>query len=338
MALQSTSTLVSALKAAAEPTRLRILALLRTGPLTVKDLTRILGQSQPRLSRHLKLLVEAGLVERAPEGSWAYFHLAQDGRNDGVAARILGALDPADTILTRDGQRLDAVKRDREAAAQGYFAKHAAEWDRIRTLHIDESDVEAALVAALGSSEIDLLVDLGTGTGRILELVADRCRRAIGFDLSPAMLTYARSKLERTGLAHVQVRQGDICNVPLADGAAGVVVLHQILHFLVDPARALHEAARILAPDGKLLIVDFAPHDLEFLRDDHAHQRLGFADAQMCQWLDDCALQCQPTVHLGPARLTGAGNLTVSIWHATRPATMASGSITKSSMSSLERV
>jgi ubiquinone/menaquinone biosynthesis C-methylase UbiE len=337
MPLQSTSTLVSALKAAAEPTRLRILALLRSGPLTVKDLTGILGQSQPRLSRHLKLLVEAGLVERAPEGSWAYFHLAQDGRNDGVATRILGALDPADTILTRDGQRLDAVKRDREAAAQGYFAKHAAEWDRIRALHIDESEVEAALVAALGANETDLLVDLGTGTGRVLELIANRYRRAIGFDLSPAMLSYARSKLERAGIGHAQVRQGDICNVPLADGVAGVVVLHQILHFLVDPTRALHEAARILAPGGKLLIVDFAPHDLEFLRDDHAHQRLGFADAQMRQWLDDCALQSLPPLHLSPALMTGAGNLTVSIWHAARPAT-APAAASKSSISKLERV
>lgn len=317
--LHSTTSLVNVLKAAAEPTRLRILALLRTGPLTVKDLTRILGQSQPRLSRHLKLLAEAGLVERAPEGSWAYFHLAQDGRTNGVAASVLGALDPADAVLGRDSQRLDAVKREREATAQSYFALHAAEWDRIRTLHIDDRHVEAALVAALAATETDLLVDLGTGTGRVLELLADRCRRAIGFDLSPAMLAYARSKLEGAGIAHARVRQGDIFNVPLADASAGVVVLHQILHFLADPARALSEAARILAPGGTLLIVDFAPHSLEFLRDDHAHQRLGFADSQVQQWLRDCGLEARPTVHLAPAAPDAGDKLTVSLWRAIRP-------------------
>jgi ubiquinone/menaquinone biosynthesis C-methylase UbiE len=319
MVLHTTSSLVNALKAAAEPTRLRILALLKSGPLTVKDLTRILGQSQPRLSRHLKLLVEAHLVERAPEGSWAYFHLAQDGHADGVATQLLGTLDPTDPVLSRDRVRVDGVKRDREAAAQSYFAKHAAEWDKIRALHISETEVEAALASALGHHKTSLLVDLGTGTGRVLELFADHYQRGLGFDLSPAMLSYARSKLAQSGVAHAQVRQGDIFNVPLADHAAGVVVLHQILHFLTDPARALSEAARILAPGGKLLIVDFAPHDLEFLRDTYAHQRLGFADAQMRQWLGECGLKNITAKHLTPRAADGPGKLTVSLWQATQP-------------------
>ncbi len=326
MVLHSTSSLVGALKAAAEPTRLRILALLRSGPLTVKDLTRILGQSQPRLSRHLKLLAEAGLVERAPEGSWVFFHLAQDGQHRGVAAHLLASLDPADAVLARDHQRVAAVKRDREAAAQAYFAKHAAQWDKIRSLHVAEADVEAAIRTALGARKSDLLVDLGTGTGRILELCADRYARGIGFDLSPAMLSYARSKLDRAGIGHAQVRQSDILNVPLADAMAGTVVMHQILHFLSDPVRALHEAVRILAPGGKLLIVDFAPHELEFVRETYAHERLGFADAQVRQWLADAGLGAVTAKHLRPKVGDGPDKLTVSLWQAT--ATSASKSET----------
>jgi ubiquinone/menaquinone biosynthesis C-methylase UbiE len=336
MALHSTSSLVSALKATAEPTRLRILALLRSGPLTVKDLTRILGQSQPRLSRHLKLLAEAGLVERAPEGSWVFFHLAAGDHSQSVAAQILASLDPTDSVLTRDLQRVDAVKRDREAAAQAYFAKHAAEWDKIRTLHVAETEVEAAIRSAIGARKTELLVDLGTGTGRILELCADRYVRGIGFDLSPAMLSYARSKLDGAGVSHAQVRQSDIFNVPLADHTAGVVVMHQILHFLSDPVRALQEAARILAPGGKLLIIDFAPHELEFVRETYAHERLGFADAHIRQWLADSGLSVAATKHLRPKANDGPNKLTVSLWQATAAAAAAAMSTTPST--ALERV
>jgi ubiquinone/menaquinone biosynthesis C-methylase UbiE len=319
MILESAQSLVAALKAAAEPTRLRILSLLRSGPLTVKDLTRILGQSQPRLSRHLKLLNEAGLIDRAPEGSWVFFHLADRAARDGVAARLLGCLDPSDATLARDRQRLDAVKRDREAAAQAYFARHAGEWDKIRSLYVDEADVETAIVAAIGKRKSDLLVDLGTGTGRILGLLSSSYARGVGFDLSPAMLSYARSKLDGAGVSHAQVRQGDIFDLPLPDASAGIVVMHQILHFLADPQRALQEAIRILAPGGALLVVDFAPHSLEYLREAYAHERLGFANDQMQQWLEDAGLGDITAKHLKPKTSDGHEKLTVSLWLATAP-------------------
>ena len=323
MALESAYSLVTALKAVAEPTRLRILALLRSGPLTVKDLTRILGQSQPRLSRHLKLLTEAGLIDRAPEGSWVYFHLSDRAARDGVAARLLSCLDPLDPGLARDRQRFESVKRDRESSAQAYFTSHAADWDKIRSLHVDEVDVESAIVAAVGKRKVDLLVDLGTGTGRVLELLSASYDRGIGFDLSPAMLSYARSKLDRAGVSHAQVRQGDILDVPLADATAGIVVMHQILHFLPDPQRALLEATRILAPGGALLVVDFAPHGLEFVRDSYAHERLGFADSQIRQWLEDCGLGPVTSTHLKPRTGETPDKLTVSLWFATAPASVA---------------
>lgn len=317
----SSRVLVTALKAAAEPTRLRILALLGSGELNVTDLTRILGQSQPRLSRHLKLLTDAGLVERAREGSWVYFRLPLP--TDNLAHALLRDLDPSDPVLARDRLRLDTVKREREQAAQEYFATQAGDWDRIRSLHIAESDVEAAMRRALGSDPIDLLVDVGTGTGRILELFADRYQRGLGFDLSTAMLAYARPKLDSAGIAHAQVRQGDIYDLPLADGAAGAVVMHQILHFLSDPARAIAEAARLLAPGGKLLIVDFAPHEHEFLRETQRHERLGFEAAVVNQWLKAAGLTVDETEALAPGGDGNSGQLTVSLWLARRPASVA---------------
>jgi ArsR family transcriptional regulator len=313
-----------------------VLVLLAQGELNVKDLTRILGQSQPRISRHLKLLSEAGLVERAPEGSWVYFRLAEDGRGGDVARQILQGIDLADPVLMRDRRRAESLQGERQDAAQAYFQAHASEWDKIRALHVAEAEVEAAVAAAVGPGPFDLLVDLGTGTGRMLELLAPRFRRGIGLDLNPAMLGYARAKLERAGLGHAQVRHGDIYDLPLADQSADAVVMHQILHFLSDPQRAIREAARVLAPGGRLLIVDFAPHELEFLREEFAHERLGFAGAQVGQWLADVGLELMQTRYLAPADGARASKLTVSLWLAGRPA--AAKQATDATARKLERI
>ena len=318
---------VAALKAAGEPTRLRILLLLAADELNVKDLTQILGQSQPRLSRHLKLLAEAGLVERFREGSWVYFHLSDRTQVQRLTRQLLDAVDPADEAIQRDRDRANALKREREAAAQDFFRQHAGDWDRIRALHVAESEVEAAMRAALGKGPFKLFVDLGTGTGRILELFAGTYQRGLGFDLNQAMLTYARSKLSAADLTRAQVRHGDIYNLALADGSASVVTMHQVLHFLSDPRRAVLEAARVLEPGGKLLIVDFAPHTLEFLRETQAHDRLGFPAALVSQWLTDAGLTVRPVEELSasadlmPTKTPDqtAQKLTVTLWLAERP-------------------
>jgi ArsR family transcriptional regulator len=304
---------VGVLKAVAEPTRLRVLALLAHGEFTVKDLTRILGQSQPRISRHLKLLAEASLVVRAPEGSWVYFRLAEEGSGGEVARQVLQGVDPTDPVLVRDRARADSLRGERQEAAQAYFQSHAGDWDRIRALHVAEAEVEAAVSDGLGDGPFDLLLDLGTGTGRMLELFAPRIRRGIGLDLNPAMLAYARTKLERAGLAHVQVRQGNLYDLAFPDGSADAVVMHQVLHFLTDPQQAVREAARVLAPGGRLLIVDFAPHELEFLREEFAHERLGFSKAQMRQWIEDCGLDVLESRELPPPG-AASDQLTVFIW------------------------
>jgi len=314
-----TADLVAALKAAAEPTRLRILLLLAGGELNVKDLTLILGQSQPRISRHMKLLCEAGLIERFRDGSWVYFHISDRQPGGRLALRLVADVDPSEASVRRDRERAEALKREREASAQSFFEEHAADWDRIRALHVAENDVEAAMRRALGDGTFDFFVDLGTGTGRTLELFADRFERGVGLDVNQTMLTYARANLKSKGCTNAQVRHGDLYSLSLADEQADAVVMHQVLHFLSDPALAIREAARVLAPGGKLLIVDFAPHELEFLRSREAHERLGFTHDQVTGWLKDVGLVPKSVEDLKPKADDRDDMLTVTIWLAERP-------------------
>ena len=303
----------AALKAAGEETRLRVLALLAEAELTVSDLTDILRQSQPRISRHLKLLAEAGLIERFREGTWAFFRLAEHGGGAELARALLERLDPADHTIARDRARLASVRQARAAAAQAYFRAHAAEWDRIRKLHVADDAVEDAIRAALAGKPFRSLLDLGTGTGRMLELYGPEIERGLGLDLSLDMLLLARDRLERAGLKHCSVRQGDIYDLPLGNDSFDVVILHQVLHFLDDGARAIKEAARVLRPGGRLLVVDFAPHEQEFLREQFAHRRLGFAAETVAQWMTASGLE--PVLHKSLSPEPGSeGKIAVSLW------------------------
>ncbi len=308
--------LTAMLKAAGESTRLRILALIAEAELTVSDLTEILRQSQPRLSRHLRLLCEAGLVERFREGSWAFFRMGERGGPADVARAMVARLDPHDPIIARDRERLAAVRAARATAAQNYFRRHAAEWDRIRKLHVADTAVEDAIRSALADKPIRALLDLGTGTGRMLELFAPDIERGLGLDLSLDMLALARARLDRAGIKNCSVRQGDIYDLALPRDSFDVVIIHQVLHFLDDSARAIREAVRVLRPGGRLLVVDFAPHDLEFLREEHAHRRLGFAGETVTQWLQAAGLDVvrQQTLPPGPQ-----GKIAVSLWLARDP-------------------
>ena len=306
-------TLNTALKAAGEATRLRILALLAEAELTVSDLTEILRQSQPRISRHLRLLAAAGLVDRFREGSWAFFRLGERGGTAALARELVARLDPADATLARDRERLIAVRAQRNAAAQAYFARHAAQWDRIRKLHVADEAVESAIKSALAGAPMRSLLDLGTGTGRMLELFGPDIERGLGLDLSLDMLALARNRLDRAGLRHCSVRHGDIYDLALPRDSFDVVLIHQVLHFLDDGGRAIAEAARVLRPGGRLLVIDFAPHDLEFLRDEHAHRRLGFAPETVSQWLKAPGLDVVLQQTLAPEPVS-EGKIAVSLW------------------------
>ena len=316
-------TVVEMLRAAGEPTRLRILTLLARDELAVMELGQILDQSQPRVSRHLKLLTEAGLVERFPDGAWVFYRLATSTPGAQVAARLLSLIDPADATLARDLERLETVRRARLSEAAAYFARNAAHWDQIRSLYVAEADVEKAIEAAAGPGPFRQLVDLGTGAGRMLTLLAPRASQALGLDLSHQMLNVARNHLAEAGLDRVEVRLGDIFSTGLPDGAADLVVVHRVLHFLSDPATAVAEAARLVGPGGRLLIADFAPHDHETLRQAHQHRRLGFSNEEISRWLSAAGLHSDPPMALPPKPDTCAGGegLTVMIWGAVRPGT-----------------
>jgi ArsR family transcriptional regulator len=311
----STHRAVEVLRAAGESTRMRILSLLAREELAVLEICRVLGQSQPRISRHLKLLAEAGLVERFPDGAWVFYRLAIGGQAGDLIESIIARIDPKDPIILRDLEQLDAVWAERTAEAGEYFARNAARWDEIRSLYVAESDVEAAILEAAGPGPYKRLVDLGSGTGRMLKLLGPHAEHALGLDLSQQMLNIARNEVAEAGLKQIELRHGDIFGTGLPSHCADVVVVHQVLHYLSDPAAAVREAARIVREGGRLVIVDFAPHGLEYLREQHQHRRLGFAEAEMTRWLAECGLS---NVHLRDLPSVRSDGLTVRIWTAER--------------------
>ncbi len=310
--------LLAALRAAGEGTRLRILGPLGHCELTVSELTQILGQSQPRVSRHLKLLDEAGVVSRFQEGTWAFYRISDEGPEGELASTIVDRIPDRDALHSYDLERLDEIRKARLDIANAYFSKNVEDWARIRKLHVNEEEVEAALLKAVEGLEIASLVDVGTGTGRMLEIFADRIEKGIGIDISQDMLSVARSVLANKSLSHCQARRGDMYNIPVASSSQDVVIIHQVLHYAIQPDIVTREAARILNPGGVLLVVDFAPHDLEELREDHAHRRLGFADDEVIGWAISAGLELRTVNHL-------AGDaLTVTIWQFEKPAKVVS--------------
>jgi ubiquinone/menaquinone biosynthesis C-methylase UbiE len=301
-------------QALADPTRIRILLLLRMMELSVGELAHLLGQSQPRVSRHLKILADAAVLERRKEGSWVFLRLAEPERIDPMFALVDAWADPATQVLfAADAARTETIRAERAEAANRYFAGHAEIWDQIRSLHVAETEVERAIGEALGRRPLGRLVDIGTGTGRMIELFGPNAIEAIGIDRSSDMLRVARVKLEAAGISS-SLRQGDMYALPLADQSADTIVIHQVLHYAHSPAAAIAEAARVLSPGGTLLVVDFAAHDREELRTRDAHIRLGFEDEVMATWFASAGLEVDEVRHLK------GGELTVTLWRGVKAA------------------
>jgi len=306
--------LADLIQALADPTRLRILALVRRMELSVGELAQLLGQSQPRVSRHVRILAAAGVVERRKEGSWVFLSIAAGERTGPLFAMLDAWTDPASAeMFEADSARLADVRAERAQAASRWFASQAELWDQIRSLHVAESEVEQAIGRALAGQPLGRLVDIGTGTGRMIELFGRDARQAIGIDRSSEMLRLARAKLEAAGIAS-SLRQGDMYALPLDDGSADCVIIHQVLHYAHSPAEAIAEAARVLAPGGRLLVVDFAAHGREELRTTDAHIRLGFDDASMAAWFGSAGVDIDHVEHLE------GGELTVTLWRGCKAA------------------
>ena len=296
-------------QALADPSRLRIVALLRSMELSVGELAQVLCQSQPRVSRHVKILADSGLIDRHKEGSWVFLALTGGKRTAALVELFDQCLDPdSRLLLDADAVRLAAVRADRADAAARYFAAHAEAWDSIRSLHVAESAVEQAIAAAMGDVPLGTLVDIGTGTGRMIELLGPTAAQALGVDRSSEMLRLARVKLDKAGIADASLRQADMYALPLDSGSADSVIIHQVLHYAQAPAAAIAEAARVLRPGGRLLVVDFAAHDREDLRIADAHVRLGFTDEAIDGWFAAAGLEPDLVEHLP------GGELTVTLW------------------------
>jgi len=309
-----TEDLLRKLRALGEPTRLRIVLLLARGELTVSELMQILAQSQPRVSRHLKMLTDAGLAERLPEGAYVFYRLARTPLGDKLAALVEEMAGATDPDVARDLERLETIKQIRAATAEEYFERMAKDWERVRALHFSEAEVEEAMRELAGRRRFAMHLDIGTGTGRMLELFADLAEDGVGVDLSHKMLTVARSNIAKAGLTDRFVRQADAGALPINADSADLVTVHQVLHHLDDPARAVAECARVLKPGGRLIIVDFAPHDLAFLRTEHHHAQLGIHPADMARWFEQAGLAAPDPLALTPK--TDDGRLTVLIWSA----------------------
>lgn len=314
----SFSPLLDMLRAAGEPTRLRILALLRQRDLSVGELVQVLGQSQPRLSHHLKTLASAGLVERLPEGSFVFYRAAGDVVGRTFLDSLFSQLPVNSAALERDRVQLAAVSQARAAHAEAYFSDVAETWDTVRALHYPNDLIEKSLLEIAGDGPFRRVVDFGTGTGRMLTLLADKAEDAEGIDFSHQMLTVARANLETAGINSARVRQGDVTAVPFDDETADLVIIHQVLHFMLAPGLAIAEAARILEPGGRVIVVDFAPHELEFLRTEHGHQRLGVRDDNMENWARDAGLLLHAPTKFDPPEDNVPG-LTVNVWLAEKP-------------------
>ncbi len=317
--------LLAMLRAAGDPTRLRLLCLLRQADLTVSEMTQIVGQSQPRVSRHLKILCNAGLLERFKEGSWVFYRPRDGGRGSEFNKALATLAPETDQAFVADSHRLRAVRDARAAAAAAFFKANAPDWERIRSLHAPDLEVEHAVLRQFSGRPVGSLLDAGTGTGRMLELLASVIGRGIGVDVSPEMLAIARDRLERAGIRHCQVRLADVYRLPFRSGTADcgfdAVLFHQVLHYLDDPQTAIGEAVRVLKPGGRLLIADFAPHDLEFLREELAHRRLGFSDREVESWFAAAGLEPVASEAIAPSEKHSAeGKLTVKIWLAAAPA------------------
>ena len=312
---ESFDALVTSLRAIAEPTRLRLIALLSRAELTVTEITQVIGQSQPRISRHLKLLVDAGLMDRTPEGAFVFYRLSERPGMADLVRRIAELVPVDDAAIAADMAALERVRQARWQAAATYVNAYADDWATIRSLYVAEADVEADMLDLLSrEGPIERLLDIGTGTGRVLELMAPHSERSIGLDVSHDMLAVARAHLAQARVASASVRHGDLHRPPFETASFDVAVMHHVLHLLGDPGVAVADARRLLRPGGRLLVVDFAPHDLEFLRDGYGHRHLGISDDEMRDWAAAAGLTIETERSLLPAEHAIGERLTVRLW------------------------
>lgn len=275
--------MLDTLKALADPTRLRLLSLLAHGEFTVQELTAMLEMGQSRISRHLKILSDAGILHVKRQGTWGYYRL---GEENPLFRELWPTLERrAEALPERraDREGLARILEERRRRSQEFFDRHARQWDRLVREVLPAADCREALAAAVPASSLVLEIGVGTGT-----LLSDLCRKGaqvVGVDHSPAMLEQARARAAAEGLTGVDLRLGEMTHLPLPDAAAEAAVLNMVLHHAPQPALIFGEIARVLRPGGTLVVADLLRHDLEWARERMADQWLGFERDELSPWL-----------------------------------------------------
>ncbi|MBW6512421.1 MAG: metalloregulator ArsR/SmtB family transcription factor [Desulfuromonadaceae bacterium] len=275
--------MVKLFKSLADVTRLRLVAILAQGEFTVSELTDILAMGQSRISRHLKILLDAGIVTVQRQGTWSYFRL--DGKNNyfqQLCPTILEYL-ATDGVHPADQQGITRILDERQRKSRDFFDHHAREWDRLAKEMIVADRYQGVLLEQLG--QVETVVDVGVGTGSLLGDLSLRARQVIGIDHSPSMLNEARTRVENNQLVNVDLRLGEMTHLPVADHSADALILNMVLHHAPQPPTVFNELRRVLRPGGRVLIAELERHQLEWFRDRLADQWLGFTRQELTDWL-----------------------------------------------------
>src|SRR5512133_3174193 len=275
--------MLDTLKALADPCRLRLTAVLLAGEFTVQELTRILEMGQSRISRHLKILCEAGVLAVKHQGTWSYYRAGED-------SNFFSAMRP---VFERELEKLPERSRDLAAVAevlegrrrrsQEFFDRHARQWDDLARTLLPVPAYRQRLLDQV--PEGATLLEIGVGTGGLLTELAARARQVIGVDHSPAMLEEARRRLTAAGIGGIDLRLGEMSHLPLPDAAVECVVANMVLHHAAEPVAVLREVRRVLKTGGVLLLADLARHEREAAREQLADQWLGFEEPELISWL-----------------------------------------------------
>ncbi len=270
-------------KALSDPCRLRLTAVLLAGEFTVQELTSIMEMGQSRISRHLKILAEAGVLSVKRQGTWSYYKVGETGS---FFRLIRHAFEQELEKLPQRSQDLGAVAvvlEERRRRSQEFFDQHARQWDDLARTLLPVPEYRRQLLE-LVPQEVSVL-EIGVGTGGLLLELASRASKVIGVDHSPAMLEEARRRLTSAGSSRIELRLGEMTHLPLPDASVGCVVANMVLHHAADPAAVLAEIGRVLIPGGIFVLADLARHERETAREQLADQWLGFDEDELSGWL-----------------------------------------------------
>ena len=282
-------------KALADPCRLRLAAVLLRGEFTVQELTRIMGMGQSRISRHLRILTEAGVLSVKRQGTWSYYRAGEENAFFGairpVFERELEQLPGHHDDLTA----LAAVLEERRRKSLEFFDRHARQWDTLARTLLPIPDYLERLLALVPA--VATLLEIGVGTGALLPDLAARASE----DHSPAMLDEARRRLAAAGQQGIELRLGEMTHLPLMDRGAGCVVANMVLHHAADPLGVLREMVRVLEPGGSVILADLARHEREWAREQLADQWLGFEEGELRAWLGNAGLEQVEVQRIAPS-------------------------------------